>query len=70
MNYIGVSELKQTKRMWEMLDSEGELVLTKEGKPGDFGGDPRDFGIHRAINPAGAFFRCCGADAFAVSRIE
>ena len=34
MNYIGVSELKQTKRMWEMLDSEGELVLTKEGKPG------------------------------------
>ena len=34
MNYIGVSELKQTKRMWKMLDSEGELVLTKEGKPG------------------------------------
>ena len=34
MNYIGISELKQTKRMWKMLDSEGELVLTKEGKPG------------------------------------
>jgi hypothetical protein len=34
MNYIGVSELKQTRRMWEMLDSDGELVLTKEGKPG------------------------------------
>jgi hypothetical protein len=34
MNYIGVAELKQTKRMWKMLDSEGELVLTKEGKPG------------------------------------
>ena len=34
MNYTGVSELKQTKRMWKMLDSEGELVLTKEGKPG------------------------------------
>lgn len=34
MNYIGVSELKQTKRMWKMLDSERELVLTKEGKPG------------------------------------
>ena len=34
MNYIGVSELKQTKRMWKMLDSDGELVLTKEGKPG------------------------------------
>ena len=34
MNYVELSELKQTKRMWKMLDSEGELVLTKEGKPG------------------------------------
>ena len=34
MNYIGVSELKKSKAMWEMLDREKELVLTKEGKPG------------------------------------
>lgn len=34
MNYIGVSELKKSKSMWEMLDREKELVLTKDGKPG------------------------------------
>ena len=34
MNYVEILELKQTKRMWKMLNSEGELVLTKEGKPG------------------------------------
>lgn len=34
MNYIGVSDLKKSKSMWEMLDKEKELVLTKDGKPG------------------------------------
>jgi len=34
MNYIGVSELKKSKSMWEMLDREKELVLTRDGKPG------------------------------------
>ena len=34
MNYIGVAELKKSKFMWEMLEKEKELVLTKDGKPG------------------------------------
>ena len=34
MNYIGVSELKKSKAMWEMLAREKELVLTRDGKPG------------------------------------
>lgn len=34
MNYIGVSELKKSREMWEMLSREKELVLTRDGKPG------------------------------------
>jgi len=34
MNYIGVSELKNSKSMWEMLQRDKELILTKDGKPG------------------------------------
>jgi antitoxin (DNA-binding transcriptional repressor) of toxin-antitoxin stability system len=34
MNYIGVSELKNSKSMWEMLQRDNELILTKDGKPG------------------------------------
>ena len=34
MNYIGVSELKNSKTMWEMLQRDKELILTKDGKPG------------------------------------
>ena len=34
MNYIGVSELKKSKTMWEMLARDKELVLTRDGKPG------------------------------------
>lgn len=34
MNYIGVSELKKSREMWEMLAREKELVLTRDGKPG------------------------------------
>jgi antitoxin (DNA-binding transcriptional repressor) of toxin-antitoxin stability system len=33
MNYIGVSELKKSKTMWEMLARDKELVLTRDGKP-------------------------------------
>lgn len=34
MTYIGVNELKQSKKMWETLAREKELILTKDGKPG------------------------------------
>ena len=34
MNYIGVSDLKRSREMWEMLAREKELVLTRDGKPG------------------------------------
>ena len=34
MNYIGVSELKNSKSMWEMLQRDKELILTKDGKTG------------------------------------
>jgi len=34
MNYIGVSDLKRSREMWEMLSREKELVLTRDGKPG------------------------------------
>ncbi len=33
MNYIGVSDLKKSRDMWEMLAREKELVLTRDGKP-------------------------------------
>lgn len=33
MNYLAVKDLKKTKLLWEMLDSEKELVITKDGKP-------------------------------------
>jgi antitoxin (DNA-binding transcriptional repressor) of toxin-antitoxin stability system len=34
MNYIAVSELKNSKAMWDMLQRDKELILTKDGKPG------------------------------------
>jgi hypothetical protein len=34
MNYIGVSDLKKSREMWEMLAREKELILTRDGKPG------------------------------------
>lgn len=34
MTYIGVSDLKRSRQMWEMLSREKELVLTRDGKPG------------------------------------
>ena len=34
MNYIGVSDLKKSREMWQMLAREKELVLTRDGKPG------------------------------------
>ena len=33
MNYIGVSDLKKSKSVWEMLAREKELVLTRDGRP-------------------------------------
>ncbi len=33
MNYIGVSDLKKSKNVWEMLAREKELVLTRDGRP-------------------------------------
>ncbi len=33
MNYIGVSDLKKSKNVWEMLGKEKELVLTRDGRP-------------------------------------
>lgn len=34
MTYIGVGELKQSKRVWKMLAQEKELVVTRDGRPG------------------------------------
>jgi hypothetical protein len=34
MTYLGVSDLKQSKKMWEILAREKEVILTKDGKPG------------------------------------
>lgn len=33
MNYIGVSDLKKSKNVWELLAREKELVLTRDGRP-------------------------------------
>ena len=33
MNYIGVGELKQSKRIWRSLAKETELVVTRDGRP-------------------------------------
>ena len=34
MTYLGVSDLKQSKKMWEILGREKEVILTRDGKPG------------------------------------
>ena len=33
MNYIGVGELKQSKRIWRSLAKDKELVVTRDGRP-------------------------------------
>ena len=33
MSYIGVSDLKQSKRLFTRLAAEKELVLTRDGRP-------------------------------------
>jgi len=34
MNYMAVSELKRSKNLWSRLSTSGEIVLTRDGKPG------------------------------------
>jgi len=34
VTYLGVADLKQSKKMWETLSREKELILTRDGKPG------------------------------------
>ncbi len=34
MTYLGVADLKQSKKLWETLAQEKEIVLTKDGRPG------------------------------------
>ncbi|SDU03825.1 hypothetical protein SAMN05444156_1597 [Verrucomicrobium sp. GAS474] len=34
MTYIGVADLKQSKKFWETLAHEKEIVLTRDGRPG------------------------------------
>jgi len=33
MNYIGVGELKQSKRVWRALAKDKELIVTRDGRP-------------------------------------
>lgn len=33
MSYIQVKDLKKTKELWEKLENERELVITKDGQP-------------------------------------
>ena len=33
MTYIGVSDLKQSKRLFTRLEAENQLVLTRDGRP-------------------------------------
>jgi len=33
MDYLAVKDLKKTKQLWEKLDREKELVITRDGKP-------------------------------------
>lgn len=33
MSYIAVKDLKKTKMLWELLECEREVVITREGKP-------------------------------------
>ena len=33
MSYIAVKDLKKTKLLWEMLQNEREIVVTRDGKP-------------------------------------
>ncbi|HEY8966937.1 MAG TPA: hypothetical protein VIM58_10860 [Candidatus Methylacidiphilales bacterium] len=34
MTYLGVADLKQSKKFWETLAEEKEIILTRDGKPG------------------------------------
>ena len=34
MTYLGVADLKQSKKLWETLAEEKEIILTRDGKPG------------------------------------
>jgi hypothetical protein len=49
MNYIGVSELKKSREMWEMLAREKELVLTRDGKPGALIVEITPEGLEKAV---------------------
>jgi len=33
MDYIAVKDLKKTKELWEKLEQEKELVITRDGRP-------------------------------------
>jgi hypothetical protein len=33
MNHIAVKDLKQGRQLWEKLDAEHELVVTRDGRP-------------------------------------
>ena len=33
MDYIAVKDLKKTKELWEKLDREKELIITRDGRP-------------------------------------
>jgi len=33
MNYLAVKDLKKTREMWEMLQRERQLIITRDGKP-------------------------------------
>jgi len=34
MTFLGVSDLKQSRKLWETLAREKEVILTRDGKPG------------------------------------
>jgi len=33
MNYLAVKDLKKTRELWNSLDIEKELIITRDGKP-------------------------------------
>ena len=33
MNYLAVKDLKKTASLWELLEKENELIITRDGKP-------------------------------------
>ena len=33
MTYLGVADLKQSKKLWETLAEEKEIILTRDGRP-------------------------------------